>query len=185
MKNKLKDLLQECHDKGYLTDEFALEAMAKAKIHIDKRWTIPFAVRDDAYGNFCLKLVKYWHKIDPKKSPFSFLNMMAGNVLTDELRKYDRHEKKLNAVGQFNQEYKEISNAPPRTSLKLEFTDRNQQYDLRKFVIALLKKNSLREVSRITGISRKSIYRWREKYKKHGSAFYKTDGRRTNACKKR
>ncbi len=91
----LRKLLIECHDVGYLTEEFAEEASLKALIYInrtkrtDDRW-----IKEEALSHFHYKLVRKWRMIDFNKSPFSYINRMASNSLLDILKRENLYHHK-------------------------------------------------------------------------------------------
>ncbi len=95
-KYKLRGLLRECHEKGYLTEEFAIEASLKAHIYLAKRDTsYSSEIKEEAISHFYYKLVRKWHQIDPEKSPFSYINTMVYTSLLDVTKREGRwHDKK-------------------------------------------------------------------------------------------
>jgi len=54
--SELKEMVKKCHDVGYLTEEFAIEAIRRAKAHINGKWRIPEQAREEAVSNFSFKL---------------------------------------------------------------------------------------------------------------------------------
>lgn len=97
-KHELKRLLRECHDKGYLTEEFAIEASLKACIYIAKKdRTYCHQIKEEALSHFCYKLVRKWDNLDPDKSPFTYINQMAYTSLLDVYRKEDRYNNRKKA----------------------------------------------------------------------------------------
>jgi len=98
-----KQLLKECHELGYLTDEFALACCIHADIQIAKKdLSYDPYIKAEAKSHFFYKLVRKWQKIDPAKSPFSYLNsMIYTSILDVSTRENLYHRKKaefLNVV---------------------------------------------------------------------------------------
>ena len=92
-KHELKRLLRECHDKGYLTEEFAVEANLKACIYLAKKdKTYSHYLKQEAMSHFNYKLVRKWRGLDPNKSPFTYINRMIYTSLLDVYRRESRYE---------------------------------------------------------------------------------------------
>lgn len=102
MKNDLKALLRECHDKGYLTNEFAVEALKIANIHIAKKdRSYCHQIKEETIAHFSSKLVRKWNMLNPEKSPFSYINTMAYTSLLDVSKKEDLYKRKKEFLRQF------------------------------------------------------------------------------------
>lgn len=102
MKNDLKILLRECHEKGYLTNEFALKASQMAYVHLAKKdRSFCRDIKEEAISHFYFKLVRKWRMLDPDKSPLSYINSMLYTSLLDISKKEHSYKKKKEFLRQF------------------------------------------------------------------------------------
>jgi len=102
LKNDLKALLRECHNKGYLTNEFAIEALKIAHIHVAKKdRSYCHQIKEETISHFSSKLVRKWRLLKPEKSPFSYLNSMAYTSLLDISKKEHAYKNKKEFLRQF------------------------------------------------------------------------------------
>ena len=177
----MKEQLQECHDKGYLTDDFAILAMslAEKRINRKKNQNIPFSAREEAYSTFCYKLVTKWQKISPDKSPNSYINLMAHNCLMDVLRSFNRDLKRVDSIQNKNNIEKDVKNVfvtPQKVDIRT--LSRKERASIKREVIKLLRNGiSKSEIERQTQIPRNTIIRWHNKHKELDQKFYQLDRR--------
>lgn len=177
----MQDELRECYKLGHLTDDFAVLAMsaANAAIHSKKNINIPHSVREEAFSLFCSKLVNKWEKIDPDKSPKSYIGLMAYTSLMDILRQFNKDLKGIDRVEKDNEIKKGINNTyyTPK-KINLRAMNKKDRATIKKIIIKLLKKNvSKCEIERETGIPRITLIYWHNKYKAIGNRFYQLDKR--------
>ena len=98
----LKILLKECHDLGYLTEAFAIQATKVAYIHYAKKdFSWDAELREDTISHFYYKLVRKWKMLDPKKSPLSYLNAMLYTSLLDIAKKEKLYKDKKARLREF------------------------------------------------------------------------------------
>lgn len=177
----MKEALKECHELGYLTEEFAKKCMslAEKKINNKKNRAIPYSVREEAFSVFCFKLTSNWHKIDPEKYPSSYVNFMAHNCLMDLLRGFNKTLKTSESIKNKNDIEKDINNTLYTPSkIDIRTLDRRERANIKKHIIKILKRGvSKCEIERQTGISRITLVKWHNKYKKIGQKFYQQDKR--------
>jgi len=102
LKNDLKALLRECHDKGYLTNEFAIEALKIAHIHVAKKdRSYCHQIKEETIAHFSSKLVRKWSMLNPERSPFSYINSMAYSSLLDISKKEKLYKEKKEFLRQY------------------------------------------------------------------------------------
>lgn len=179
MTHNLKELLQDCINVGYLTNDFAIVAIDLAKTRLNSRQDIPEAAREEALGRFTEKLVRKWESIDPEKNIKSYINSMAYTSLMDELRKYQKNHApdlerlKENQNVTMNKELILFSNILKEAGIKNGKT-------LSPYQRKVLKKEARRlfdldisdyRIAKIFGLSRMTVGRWRKSYEKQGIKF--------------
>ena len=177
----MQEDLKKCHNLGYLTEEFATLAMeaARERIFSGKNQTIPHCAKEEAFGNFCLKLTMKWEQIDPEKHPKAYLHFMAHNCLMDILRKFNSTLKKIDRVERDNEIKKGINNINVTpTKIDIKTLPKHERAAIKRSIIKILKKGvSKCEIERKTGIPRMTLIRWEQKHKEIGTKFYQQDKR--------
>ena len=177
----MQEDLKKCHEVGYLTEEFAILAMAAAKERIfsGKNQNIPHCAKEEAFGNFCLKLTMKWEQIDPTKHPKAYLHFMAHNCLMDILRKFNSTLKKIDRVERDNDIKKGINNINVTpTKINIRGLPKDERAAIKRAIIKILKKDvSKCEIERKTGIPRRTLIRWEQTHKSIGTKFYQQDKR--------
>jgi len=177
----IKQLLLEALELEYCTNDLAIVAIDIAKKHINRRQDIPEAAREDALGRFTVKFVEKWQKIDPEKSPKSYIKSMAFTSLMDELRKHkryfieDREKLKNNNNDTLKNELILFSNILKEAGITSgrQLTDK-QRHVLKVEAVRLFKAGvSSRAIARDLGLGNKTISRWRIDYNKRGHWFFK------------
>lgn len=179
--NDMKEALRECHELGYLTDRFSIMAIEHARIQINKKHNTPFEAREEAVSDFAFKLVKSWERLSPDKSPFSYLTMMASSCFIDMQRRFDKRRRKIERVKNEKTEvfYEVFNNVTPCIDLKR--MKLGNKSIIRRQVIQQIKKGVTKsELSRVTGIPRRTLIRWHQSYIKYGTKFYAQDRRSKN-----
>jgi uncharacterized protein YerC len=179
--NDMKEALRECYELDRLTNRFSIMAINHCRIQVDKKRQVPFEARDEAVSDFAYKLVKSWRNIKPDKSPFSYLSLMASSCLLDVQKRYEVRRKKAERVKNEKTEiFYEVFN-DVTASIKVSNLSAGEKAIIRRQIISMLRKGvSKYELSRVTGIPRRTIIRWHQNYVKYGSKFYTMDRRINN-----
>lgn len=179
MKIDYRQLLQDCIDVGYLTNDMAIVAIDLAKKQINKRQDIPEAAREEALGRFTEKLVRKWENINPENNVRSYITQMAYTSLMDEMRKYQKNH------SPDREKLKENQNVTSKNKL-LMFSNLLKEAEIpnaKKLTPEqrrLLKAEAMRyfdagmhdiKIADFFGVSRMTVFRWRRNYKKNGNRF--------------
>lgn len=178
----LRELLEESHRLGYLTEELATECLERAKRQVSKKWQIPEQAREEAISNFTYRLVRFWQKMNPEKQPASYLSAMISSSLIDVQRAYDRRRKKIERIeNEKGDEFYEVFNSST-PSLDLIRMKAGHKSIIRRQIIQAIKSGvSKKELSRVTGIRKATIIKWHQLYLKHGTKFFCMDRRIYNS----
>jgi len=175
----MREALTECHKLDELTEEFTLMAMNHCHIYLNKKQHIPYSAREEAQSDFCFRLVKSWRNISPDKSPFSYLTSMASSSLIDVQRKFDARRRRCEAIkGVQTTDFYEVFNHVTPKVIDLARMKAGEKSILRRQLIKYMRKGVTKcELSRVTGIHRRTLIRWEQGYNKYGSKFCTMDRR--------
>lgn len=179
---RLKELFIESYEKGYLTEDFAQEALSLAAFIISKS-DIPRHEHEDVLANFSLKLVKSWGNIDPEKFSHNYIAIMAVTQVTNAKRRFEKQLK--------DREHYDILQPKPikrsktiaeELKVKKASYTREQRRILRRCVITLWRNGyPKKQIAAIVGINRKTVQVWINTCgNSRNAVFYTKDNRSKN-----
>ena len=98
-KADLRQQVEECFDKGELSNRFALSAMQIAQGYLARsRPHMQHADRDAVVSEFCMRLVHKWAGINVELNVFSYLTQMTNYALMD----YERVPRVVQITGEID-----------------------------------------------------------------------------------